>query len=132
MGGCPLPSSAAVVANDMRHPNHLMDYTKKSVGVSLAPTEYREATAQRKHVLLLGDKLTDLDSAEGLAQDCIVLSICFASDGLSEGTDASSEVIDTLLARYDVVLTGDASMRFVNNFLRSVELRDVGTLKLEA
>jgi len=129
MGGCPLPSHAAVVANGMRDPIHLMDHTKKSMGVSMAPTEYREA---RKHVLLLGDKLTDLDPAEGLTQDCVVLSICFASDGLYEGTDSSSEVINVLLAHYDVVLTGDVSMRFVNDFLRSVELRDAGSLKLAA
>lgn len=131
-GGCPLPSHAALVANDLREPTSVMDHTKKVMGISLAPADYREAATRRKHVLVLGDKLSDLDLVEGLGQDCIVLSICFASDGLVERRGASSEAIDKLLVQYDAVLTGDASMRFVNDFLQGVASGAVQSIKLIA
>lgn len=120
-GGCPLPASASVVANDLHEPTLTIYTETKHAALSLAPRCYHDAVKDRRCLLLLGDKLSDLAPAQGLDQDYVVLSVCFLSDGLSEHRSASVEEIERHLQHFDVVLTGDASMNFVNSLLRSIE-----------
>lgn len=119
--GCPLPASASIVANDLREPTLTIYTETKHAALSLAPQRFHDAVKDRRCVLLLGDKQSDLAPAQGLDQDSVVLSICFLSDGLSERRSASAEEIQKHLQYFDVVLTGDASMNFVNSLLRSIE-----------
>lgn len=126
--GCPLPVGASVVANDLQKATLTIDHLTKSRAFELAPKSHIDATRNRNCVLLLGDKTTDLAAAEGLSSDCVVLSICFLAAGLKEGREPSAAEIQESLQHFDVVLTGDASMHFVNGLLRSIAAADAGDL----
>ena len=66
----------------------------------------------RKNIILLGDSLEDVGMAEGFDYDALI-KIGF----LNENKD---ELLPYYKERYDVVLTDDADMEFVNGLLHEV------------
>jgi 5'-nucleotidase len=70
------------------------------------------AIKNRKNVILLGDSLDDPDMVEGFSYDNL-LKIGFWNDQTKEREKAYRE-------KYDVLVTNDASLDFVNRFLRGI------------
>jgi 5'-nucleotidase len=71
-----------------------------------------EKIKDRKNVLLLGDNLDDTGMVEGFDCDNII-KIAFLNEGVEKNMDFYKK-------KYDVIITNDGSMGYVNNLLKSV------------
>eukprot|EP00747_Dinoflagellata_sp_TGD_P207031 gnl/TRDRNA2_/TRDRNA2_80642_c0_seq1.p1 gnl/TRDRNA2_/TRDRNA2_80642_c0~~gnl/TRDRNA2_/TRDRNA2_80642_c0_seq1.p1 ORF type:complete len:286 (+),score=48.78 gnl/TRDRNA2_/TRDRNA2_80642_c0_seq1:33-890(+) len=111
--GAKLPSTAVLLANDLHEGKARVTKRTKSSAFEAVP-EYRQLVRDRTCVLLLGDKDSDCKAADGAGKDCEVLRV-----GFMEGSP-TPEALEEYLRHFDVALSGDASMDFVNSLLQSV------------
>ncbi len=72
-------------------------------------TSYYEVVKSRKNVILLGDKPSDLGMKEGIEHEESI-TICFLNDKIDE-------LLENYLDQFDVVITGDSDLSFVNNLI---------------
>lgn len=115
-----LPTHSAIVSNWMRFDGGgtLADWTEPLIHMFNKDDSHLRASpllpelARRRHVLLVGDSLGDATMADGMPHD-VVVRVGLLNDN-----------IDANLAKYteafDLVLTGDASLDYLVDFLRSV------------
>lgn len=87
-------------------------FNKGEVALEDFPKAYG-AVQGRKNVLLLGDSVGDKDMAEGFEYENI-LKFGFLNDNVDASLEKYKE-------NFDVVLTYDASMSYVNDFLRGFD-----------
>jgi len=106
--GRALPSTATVVANDAdaEHPT----VTSRTKAAALKQVEL-SPLCERPFVLVLGDKPSDLDVVTGLDPAAQLLKVGFTRPG---------QDLEPMLVHFDVVLTDDAPMDFVNDLLARV------------
>lgn len=112
--GLHLPSTARLVANDLLEAQARVTARTKEGALALVP-DFAALVAGRRHVLLLGDKPSDCAVAAGLPEGSVVLKVGFMNEGPPVQT-----VLDAQLQHFDVVLSDDADMTFVNELLRRV------------
>mmetsp|Transcript_103195 Transcript_103195/g.291398 ORF Transcript_103195/g.291398 Transcript_103195/m.291398 type:complete len:288 (+) Transcript_103195:152-1015(+) len=110
-GKAQLPSQTRIVANDLTDPRVTVTSRSKSTALG-AISDFDAIASGRDRVLLLGDKPADCAVVDGLPAECKVLKVCF-----KEPSELRRSEVDVLLEHFDVVLTGDADMSFVNNLL---------------
>lgn len=75
-------------------------------------TPYYTEIAQRKNVLLLGDSLGNLGMSEGMEHENII-RIGF----LNENKD---ELLEKYLREFEVVITDDGGMEYVNEMVKEI------------
>jgi 5'-nucleotidase len=71
-----------------------------------------DSIKERKNVVLLGDSLSDADMIEGFDYDNII-RIGFLNEEVQEMKEIYSK-------KYDVLITNDSSMEFVNELLKDL------------
>jgi cytosolic 5'-nucleotidase 3 len=71
-----------------------------------------ERIKNRKNILLMGDSLSDIDMVKGF--DCDnVIKIGFLNDEIEK-------MKEFYLKKYDILITNDSSMDFVNELLKEI------------
>jgi 5'-nucleotidase len=80
--------------------------------IAIRNTPYFSQIKNRKNVLLLGDAVEDVGMVEGIEHDC-VLKIGFLNEKVDEKREKYTQV-------YDVVITNDGPLDFVNALLREI------------
>jgi cytosolic 5'-nucleotidase 3 len=90
---------------------------------SLDDESYRELIKKRNHVLLLGDSLGDLGMVDESTAN-VVLKIGFLNENVEEKLALYKE-------KYDVVITGDGTMEWVNELIRNIQNEYKDTLRLK-
>ncbi|MEK7569038.1 MAG: hypothetical protein AAB497_02910 [Patescibacteria group bacterium] len=71
-----------------------------------------DVVKERKNVIVLGDGLDDVGMVQGFEYDNLI-TVGFLNDKVEENKERYQKA-------FDVVLTGDASMEYINNFLKEV------------
>lgn len=84
--------------------------SKKEVSLKRLPVFNK--IEERKNVILLGDSLSDTDMIEGFDFDNII-KVGFLNEEVEEMKEIYSE-------KYDVLITNDSSMEFVNELLKEI------------
>lgn len=114
-------STVRIVANDATLPNTQMSSRVKSTACDLV--EDRAALfGSRRTAIVLGDKASDCEPAKSLPEGCVALKVAFMQEKVPAGS--SSDKLTELLRHFDVVISGDTGMQFVNDFVRSVAGQD--------
>lgn len=113
-GHAPLPSTATVVANDLRQLAVRVTSRSKATALELVPG-FPGVVAGRDAVLLLGDKPSDCAVAGGLPAGCEVLKV-----GFLRPVDTTPEKVQCFLTYFDVALLGDPPMDFVAQLLSTI------------
>merc|ERR1712070_1302721 len=103
-----------LVANDMCVPETRVASGHKATALDLV-SDFTNLSENRHKVLLLGDKPSDCDVAKGLPAECTVLKI-----GFMKHRDPLPADLEKQLQHFDVVLTGDPSMSFINQLLSDI------------
>ena len=93
------------IATDVKYPI-IHSANKGEVAIDNLPIYYE--LLKRKNVLLLGDSKTDLKMVEGFPYENLI-TVGFLNDKVDE-------LLEVYEDSYDVVITGDGSLDFVNQF----------------
>lgn len=92
--------------------NQTFIHTFNKNEVEVKKTPYYQQIAQRKNVLLLGDSLGDLGMSEGIEHDCII-RVGFLNEN-------KEEFLQKYMEAFDVVITDDGGMGYVNGLLQKI------------
>eukprot|EP00929_Paragymnodinium_shiwhaense_P092109 TRINITY_DN51998_c0_g1_i1.p1 TRINITY_DN51998_c0_g1~~TRINITY_DN51998_c0_g1_i1.p1 ORF type:complete len:295 (+),score=43.24 TRINITY_DN51998_c0_g1_i1:44-928(+) len=111
----PLGEQGRLIANDISSPVARITSRNKSTALQFVE-DFATLTVGRKRAIVLGDKAADCDVTKMLPEDWKVLKVGFMRDDVPVGS--SSAALKEQLDHFDAVVTGDASMGFVNDLLR--------------
>ena len=84
---------------------------KNQTNVKNFPEIFNEIK-ERKNVILLGDSVSDIDMITGFEYDNLI-KIGFLSEDVEENLERYKEA-------YDIIITNDSSIDFVNNLLKEI------------
>mmetsp|Transcript_17217 Transcript_17217/g.35470 ORF Transcript_17217/g.35470 Transcript_17217/m.35470 type:complete len:296 (+) Transcript_17217:25-912(+) len=104
-----LPSTARLVANSLDEPDVSITSHDNADGLTKIP-DFSALAAGKTHALLLGDKPSDCAPLRSLPPEVVVLKVAFLHE-------PSKAVLAEYSQHFDVLLTGDPSMDFVNALL---------------
>ena len=92
--------------------NKPLIHTMNKSEVIIRNYPYHEEVENKKNIILLGDNINDVDMSEGMHHDNII-KIGFTYD-------KTEMVIDEFLNVYDVLITQDGDLDFVNELLKEI------------
>lgn len=123
-----LLSNMEVVANFMEfdEEDNILGFQNKLIHTfnknqySLENSDYFDKLKSRKNIILLGDSLGDVDMSEGAQGVDCVFKIGFLNKKIKEN-------LPEYLRAYDIVLTDDQTMDFINGLLKYI-LQNSGNL----